>query len=118
LNSKPDRGPVGQVTFAAASYVLWLITAAVGILTLLVARQLILEIAYALNVNPWAHGAIDKFGLLIFAIVWIILTYGTEAYYSKAAAVSLRKLLRRFALMTGTQVAFIGLALLAITLLV
>jgi hypothetical protein len=118
LNSKPDRGPVGQVTFAAASYVLWLITAAVGILTLLVARRLLLEIAYALNVNPWAHGAIDKFGLLIFAVVWIVLTYGTEAYYRKAASVSLRELLRRFVILTGTQVVFVGLALLAITLMV
>jgi len=117
LNSKPDRGPVGQVTFAAASYILWLITAGTGILTLLVARQLLLEIVYALNVDPWAHGAIDKFGLLIFAMVWIVLTYGTEAYYRNAAEISLRKLLRRFALMTGTQVIFAALALLAITLL-
>ncbi len=117
MEPESGRETVKNIASSAASYILWLISAAAGIGTLLVARRLIIETAYALNVNPWAHGAIDKFGLLFLAIAWIVLTYATDWYYRKAAAVDLRKLLRRFALITSTQIVFAGLALALIYLM-
>lgn len=110
MNPESGRAQFVELAFALASYLLWLVTAGLGIVTLLIARTLILETADALGINPWAHGAIDKFGLLILGVVWIILVYAIEAHYRNSAAVSLRKLLRSFLLVTGTQIAFAGLA--------
>ncbi len=107
-----------QVLSSAASYVLWFISAALGILDILIARGLLLETANTLSVNPWTQGAIDKFGLLVLGVGWLVLTYAAEAYYRKAAAENMRKLLRYFILVTGTQIAFGGLAWLATILLI
>jgi hypothetical protein len=118
LNLKPDRAPYIDAVLGAASYILWFITAALGILDVLIIRRLLLEIALVLDVNPWAYGAVDKFGLLILGIGWIILTYGAEAYFRRAAAISLHKLLRSFGLVTGTQILFGGLAMLVTLILI
>jgi hypothetical protein len=91
--------------------ILWLVTAALGVAALLIARQLLQEVAYALNVNPWAHGAIDKFGFVFLGICWLISVYVIEHIYRKAAEVSLRKLLRSFAVAAGSLIAFNVLAL-------
>lgn len=117
MNSDSDRTLFFEIIFGAACYVLWFVTAAVGIACILIARRLLLEIAIALNVNPWTHGAIDKFGLVILGIGWLILTWVVEAYYRKAAAENIRKLLRYFAVVTVSQIAFGGLAYLVTFLL-
>lgn len=117
MDSKSDGTLFFQIIFGAASYVLWLVTAALGVVDILIARRLLLESAVALNVNPWAHSAIDKFGLVILGIGWLILTYAAEAYYRKAVAENIRKLLRYFAVVTVSQIAFGGLAILATLLL-
>ncbi len=119
MNHEPNRLTyIIQFILGAASYILWLVTAALGIVDLLLTRGLILEIARALDVNPWAHGAIDKFGLLILGIGWLILTYTAEAYYRRSAGVSLRKLLRSFGLVTVIQAACGGLAVLTTLLII
>lgn len=117
MNSNSDRTLFFQIIFGAACYVLWFVTAALGIVDILLARSLLLEIAIALHVNPWTHSAIDKFGLVILGIGWLILTWVVEAYYRKAAAENIRKLLRYFAVVTVSQIAFGGLAFLATLLL-
>jgi hypothetical protein len=118
VSPNSDRTPFFQVVFGTASYVLWFVTAALGIVDVLIVRRLLLEIALVLDVNPWAYGAVDKFGLLILGIGWLILTYGAEAYYRRAAAISLHKLLRSFGLVTGTQILFGGLAMLVTLILI
>jgi hypothetical protein len=110
MDSKPDRSLFLQITSGAACYILWFVTAALGIGDILLARNLLLEIAIALHVNPWTHGAIDKFGLIILGIGWLILTWVVEAYYRKAAGENIRKLLRYFAVVSLSQIIFGGLA--------
>ena len=117
MNSEPRRARAVQVTGFVAATTLWLVSAAVGVLDLLVARELVMELVYGLNVNPWAHGAIDKFAFFIFGIVWLILVYVVEHFYRKAADVSLRKLLRTFARVTVSQLGFAALAGLVILLI-
>jgi hypothetical protein len=106
MEPRPEPSPAVQAVSAVAVYLLWLVTAALGILDILLARTLVLEIAHASGLNPWAFGAVDKFGLIILGVGWIILVYLWEARYRKAAAKGSRRLLRSFALATGTQVAF------------
>jgi hypothetical protein len=117
LDPKTDRSGPSQVATFVAVLVLWLVTAAVGVAALLIARSLLRETAYALDVNPWAHGAIDKFGFLILGICWLIFVYVIEHIYRKAAEVSLRRLLRSFAVAAGSLIAFNVLAVGAMLLM-
>ena len=118
MHSNSDRAPFSQVIFGIASYVLWLVTAALGIVGILIGRGLLMEIAYALGVNPWTRSAIDKFGVIILGVGWLILTYTAEAYYRKAAGVNIYELLRCFAAVTGSQIALGGLAFVTTLLLI
>lgn len=117
MDPKTGRTRLSQVATVAVVLVLWLVTAALGVAALLIARRLLLETAYALDVNPWAHGAIDKFGFIILGIGWLMFVYFVEHIYSKAAEVSLRRLLRSFAIAAGSLIAFCVLAVGAILLM-
>jgi hypothetical protein len=117
LDPRTERRGLSQVGTTALVLVLWLVTAALGLGTVLVARRLLLETAYALEVNPWAHGAIDKFGFVILGIGWLLFVYFIEYVYGKAARVSLRRLLRSFAVAAGSLVAFCALAVAAMLLM-
>ena len=52
---------------------LWFITGALGLLDLLAARRVLLEIHSALRLSHWTLGAVHNFGLLILAIIWLVL---------------------------------------------
>ena len=117
MDPKTGRKGLSQAATTATVLVLWLVTAALGVGALLIARQLLQETAYALDIDPWAHGAIDKFGFVILGIGWLIFVYVIEYIYSKAAEVSLRRLLRSFALAAGSLVVFCVLAVGAMLLM-
>lgn len=117
MNPETERARPAQAARAVAVVILWLVTAALGVADLLIGRRLLLEIAYALDVNPWAHSAIDKFGFLFLGICWLISVYVIEYIYGKAAKLGLRKLLRSFAVVSGLLIAFAVLSVGAIFLM-
>ncbi len=117
MDPKTERKGLSQVATVAVVLLLWLVTAALALAALLVARSLLLETAYALEVTPWAHGAIDKFGFVILGIGWLVFVYVIEHVYRKAVEVSLNRLLRRFAVLAGSLVIFNLLAVAAMLLM-
>ena len=110
MDPKTERSGPARAASAAAVVILWVVTAAVGVVDMLIGRRLLIEIAYALDVDPWAHSAIDKFGFLLLGIAWLISTYVIEYIYGRAAKRGLQRLLRSFAIVTGLFVAFAVLA--------
>lgn len=116
MESRPEPSQTARAASAVAVYLLWLVTAALGILDVLVARTLILEIAHSSGLNPWAFAAVDKFGLILLGVGWIILVYLWEARYRKAARQSSRQLLQSFAVATAIQAVF-GIVVLLVALL-
>lgn len=103
----PPKGIIPQAVSVVSYYALWFITGALGLLDLVVARRVLLEVHFALRVNPWALAAVDKFGLLILGITWLVLFLLCESWYQRAAALSLGRLLKRFAAVTGAQIGFL-----------
>jgi len=91
-------------------YLLWLISAALGVADLLVARTLLRAVAFALGADRWSLPAIERFGFLAFGIFWLALVYVCEAIYEKDAAVGMGRLVRRFAWVAGFEVGFLVLA--------
>ena len=92
------------------SYLLWLISAALGVADMLVARTVLRAVALKLGADRWSLPAIEKFGILALGIVWLALVYVCEARYQKDAAVGMDRLVRRFAWVTGVEIGFLVLA--------
>jgi len=110
LRGEPSKGIIPQAISVVSYYALWFITGALGLLDLVVARRVLLEVHFALRLNPWTLAAVDKFGLLILGIIWLVLFLLCEEWYRRAAALSLSRLLKRFAVVTAAQVASLGVA--------
>jgi len=55
-----------------AYFIGWLMTSALGFWILLQLRINLLDIFVALNLNRWAMGAVDKFGIVILGLGWLI----------------------------------------------
>lgn len=91
-------------------YLLWLISAALGVADMLVARIVLRAVAFELGADRWSLSAIEKFGFLALGIVWLALVYVCEARYQKDAAVGMGRLVRRFAWVMGIEVGFLVLA--------
>lgn len=89
-------------------FIAWIVSIGLGLWVMTQLRVNLLDISVALNVNPWAMSAIDKFSFFILGLVWLVLILLTENYLRTAVARNL--LLRRLAKVFG-----IGLALLAIS---
>ena len=110
MNQKPGRSQLTQGALSALVLVMWFLAMAVGVIGMVVARRLIMELATALRVDPWAHGAIDKFGFLTLGILWLIMIYLVENWLSKAATAGLKPLVRRFLIIVGVLAASIAAA--------
>lgn len=101
---------IRKVWRAGSPYLLWLISAALGVADLLVARTLLRAVAFALGADRWSLPSIEKFGFLALGLLWLVMVYVVEALYQKDAAVGMGRLMRRFAWVTGIEVAFLALA--------
>jgi len=68
-----------------AGYALWLASAALSLVVMLWCRLLLLiDIPLRLRgINPWALGALDKFGTFVFGVIWLIFLIVSEAYFRK-----------------------------------
>ena len=91
-------------------YVLWLGNAALAALAVVLARQFLLRLAVVFRWGPWAMGAIDKFGLLVCALVWLGWVIYAEGAYRAAAGRGLGRL-GAVALRTTIPVAVLHLTL-------
>jgi hypothetical protein len=92
-----------------ACYVLWLVTAALGLLVVVALRQLV-EWAYvALHFDKWGLGATSDVATVVFGIVWLGVTTYTESAYREGVAQG--TLWRRFVKVTLIQAVPLVLAL-------
>jgi hypothetical protein len=98
-------------------YLLWLISAALGVADMLVARMFLRAVAVELGADEFSLPAVEKFGFVALGVIWLALVYLCEALYERGAAVGMGRLLRRFAWVTGFEVAFLVLANAALLLL-
>jgi hypothetical protein len=113
----PTKLTARQALKIGVTYLLWLASAAVTLWLMLNLRLLLLVNLpmRVRNINPWALGAIDKFGTVFFGLVWLIWVVVSEAYFRKfidgrIAALSIVKVfLAEGALLA---IVYVGLALL------
>ena len=82
------------------------VTGAVGLLILLLARTLVLQLLGRFQVNVWAWGAIDKFSFLFFGIGWFVSIIVCEHRYEQAQAKG--EIWRQFLRSLGIHVAVLA----------
>lgn len=99
----------GAIWSYAACYLLWLVTVALGLLDLAVARTWLHEGYVLLGLSPWGFAAARNFGLVLIAMAWLVGILFAEAYYRDGVAK--HKLRRRFATITVAQLVPIVLTL-------
>ena len=93
----------GVIWSYVACYLLWLVTAVVGLLDLAAARVWLHEGYVLLGLSPWGFAAARNFGLLLLALAWLGGVLYVEAYYRDGVAK--RRLWQRFAVITAVQAA-------------
>jgi len=102
-----------------SAYGLWLVSTALMVLDVLVLRRFLLRMSVALAqrsgglhhngpLDHWTVAAVDQFGVLLLGAAGLVLIFVLEGWYTRAGP----GLLRRFAKVTGVQVALLALGLL------
>jgi hypothetical protein len=112
MGFEPTRPHKPRFSFMI-SYALMVITGVLGIVTLLSMRSLILAVLRVTHVSIWAWGAIDKFSLILLAILWLIFVLFSQHYYERGLEKG--ALWPRFGRVIGLEVIisvliFVGLA--------
>jgi len=79
ISSKPGPSLPRWLLYTIC-YVAWIALAVVGVWIILQLRLNLIDIAMALNIGPWVLGAVDKFGILLLGLVWIVGVFAAEGY--------------------------------------
>ena len=100
------------------AYVLWLISAALTVVSISAMRQGLLRLLISLArrsgglhgtgpINHWTVEAVDQFGILILGALGLVFVIVCERYYLDGAESG--RLVKRFSIVTGVQVAMLAL---------
>ena len=69
-----------------AYLVAWLLLSVPGIWFFLSLRDSLFQISVLLQLNPWAVRGIDRWGIFVFGMVWIVVIFSIEGYFRTAIA--------------------------------
>jgi hypothetical protein len=103
---------IGKVRLATSyllCYVLWLATAALGLLDFVALRQLVEWSYVALGLHRWGLAAVSHTATILLALAWLGLTIYTEQAYRQG--VIRRDLFPRFVRLTLVQLVPLAVAL-------
>jgi hypothetical protein len=78
------RLTVGDMFGYALAYLGWLLTAAVGMLAVFQTRTMINVMWPVLGGSQWTLRAIDRFGLLILGLMWLVFVIFVEQHFRSA----------------------------------
>jgi hypothetical protein len=92
----------------ALCYLLWIVSVAFGLFDLIISRELLLNIFALVGANLWVLSVIDKSGLFILGLAWLVFAIASENYYRKGVGES--DLARRFGLVIAAELSVPALA--------
>jgi len=98
---------IKEILLYLLGYLLWVLNSALGLLGILIARAVTAKAYITLRLNPWAFGAVDKWGFFLLGLVWLVFVIACEAYYREG--VNQGKLWPRVARVTGVEGFLVGI---------
>jgi len=97
---------MAQIWSLVLSYLLWIISTALGILIMLKSLELLSSVFGLISGNRWVHSALV--GVLVLGLMCLVFVLFCEHYYQQGA--SENKLWRRFGLITAVELSLLILA--------
>ena len=73
-----------QLLQFGAYIIAWLLLSLPGIWFFLLLRDSLFKISVLLQLNPWAVRAIDRWGIFVFGLVWLVVIFSLEGYFRTA----------------------------------
>ncbi|MCB0061897.1 MAG: hypothetical protein KDE19_07275 [Caldilineaceae bacterium] len=64
----------------------WLLLSASGLWFFLTLRTTLFDLGVLLKLNPWAVRGIDRWGIFVFGMIWIVVIFTLEGYLRTAIA--------------------------------
>lgn len=105
--ARPD-GKLNTVLLTILVYIVWLASAALSLWLILQMRLLFLVDLplRSQSIDPWALGALDKFGFVALGVVWLILLVVTEELFRRMIRRGLQ--FRTIAWLFGVEAGLLG----------
>jgi hypothetical protein len=97
-----------QALAYALCYLMWAVSAALGVLAMIFSRGLLVSVFALTPANRWILSAVDKFGLILLGLAWLVFVIAVESYYRNG--VDGGDLARRFGLVTAVELSVTALA--------
>lgn len=91
-----------------AYFVGWITASGLAFWILLQLRVNLLDIFVALQFNPWAMSAVDKFGTVIFGLGWLVFALLSE--FRLREAVAIHRLRHRLVWLLGSELLILALS--------
>ncbi|GIV77758.1 hypothetical protein FKZ61_011380 [Litorilinea aerophila] len=108
MRQHSTNGFWSQALLYASCYGAWLVTAGLALWLMLLLRINLLDLSMWLDVGPWVMGAVDKFGIVLLGLFWLIAAMAMEAYFR--LGVSKGQLWPRVGRVLGVEVLLIALS--------
>jgi len=78
------RLTIGDVFCYALAYLFWVVTAALGMVTVLLVRNALNFVWPLMGWSRWVLRPVDRFGLVFLGLVWLVYVIFVEQYYRQA----------------------------------
>ena len=98
-----DRPKIGENRLATTilAGALAAVTAALGLLLLMLVRELILDVMAVSGADAWAAKSVDNISLIGLALIWLAVIIYSQHYYARGAG--RRRIWRNFARISAIQ---------------
>jgi len=74
---------MGQILAYVLCYVFWIVSVALGVLDMILIRELLGRLSVLLTADIWVSAVVDKFSLLVVGLAWLVFAIASEDYYRK-----------------------------------
>ena len=90
-----------RVLLYGLCYLLWIVSVALGVLDMILIRELLGRLSVLLMADIWVSAVVDKFALLILGLAWLVFAIASENYYRKGVGEG--NLAKRFGLVVAAE---------------
>jgi hypothetical protein len=97
-----------KISAGVLALILWIVTAVVGLVEIVVVRTMVLRLYGRLGSSYWSGVTLGNFTVLFLAIVWLVFVIGTGEYHR--GHVGERSSWRLFGMTVGVELAVFVLA--------
>ncbi|MEM7538773.1 MAG: hypothetical protein AAF639_41825 [Chloroflexota bacterium] len=78
--------PIYTVPKYIACYLIWLLIAAIGLWLVLQMTENLIDIGFAMRLNPWQLRGLENWGLFVLGVIWLLFIMIAEGMMRRSIA--------------------------------